>query len=69
MYVEDMEKLVDAYRDILIHTHPSMNPEDRLKYLGAFATGLEVAAAYHQFGNNADIVIEKFRENNYIIIN
>ena len=69
MYVEDMEKLIAAYKDILIHIHPSMSEIQRLKLLGAFATGLEVATAYHQFGNNVDVVIEKFRENNYIIIN
>ena len=68
MYVHEMEKLVATYKDILIHIHPSMSEIQRLKLLGAFATGLEVATAYHQLGN-VDTVVERFRDNNHIVIN
>ena len=68
MYVEDMEKLIAAYKDVLIHKQPSMSEMQRLKLLGAFATGLEVATAYHQF-DDVDEVIDKFKTNNEIVIN
>ena len=60
MYIDEREKLIDAYREALLDKCPFINELELRKAIASFSTGLDLAFACYQ--DDVDYVIETFKD-------